>query len=762
MRRIPARRSLSQLYLNYGVATEFKCACRPGSGPRTANLGLFLVLIFSASCGVVKAQLDLVERTTRSSNLADTCELDIDSNSYVHATDEIKIISPLPVTRILLYSSGVAQVLHEGEIEGGVLMELPFSGHDVDDVLKSLILDDRTGKKQMIIYQPAPEQESVAAKEHETPLTLSQLLQKYRGELIRFKFDDQSLSGHIVGVENRPQKMEIVETLLMMQETGIRAVPVNQISELNFESETLRKEFSRAFAGLVKARDATRRKVGLKFEGDGKRTIRFSYLLDAPIWRITYRLALGEESSHLQSWAHLDNVFGYDWENVEVVLRSGRPVVFHADLFAPIVAERKSFGTSVFDLPAEATLVMNWFGFDPPFRFGQQAQARNDGAVGGAGGGLGGMVGMGGMGGFGGGEPSDGVSEDGRIDLIRNVITSPDKSIDLTQLILSSQSVDSKLGLLEFKLKQSVSLGAGKSAVLPLWDGNFPTKQVGRYDGGSLLADVDADSVQSWVEIENNSDLPFLMAPVTIFEDGNFIGDAAISPTAPKDTAGIFFATDVGVSVTSQVVKDVSTLKQVRYLGMDQWQILAEKTATVRTLVKNQHQKPKTIDIHRTLPKLSEIEPRPYELLSENCTFRFDLAANSELEETHTLMYPDDVRLKTSELLANTQLMNVLADTVNEKDSNRLTKLKELSAEKVQLNQEIYRLEQHLNGLLRDQLRWADLVKKLEVSPEAQKQYIERITVSEEEISNMKVEQIKIRQRSTANDGEWKLILELE
>ena len=72
-------------------------------------------------------------------------------------------------------------------------------------------------------------------------------------------------------------------------------------------------------------------------QGEGQRTIRLSYTLEAPVWKATYRILLGEEEQPplIQGWAVVDNTQDEDWEDVQLSLVAGLPVSFVHDLYTP-------------------------------------------------------------------------------------------------------------------------------------------------------------------------------------------------------------------------------------------------------------------------------------------------------------------------------------------------------------------------------------------------------------------------------------------
>jgi hypothetical protein len=53
----------------------------------------------------------------------------------------------LPITQVVLFSSGVGYFQREGEVEGDARVDLSFQGNDINDLIKSLVLQDMGGGK---------------------------------------------------------------------------------------------------------------------------------------------------------------------------------------------------------------------------------------------------------------------------------------------------------------------------------------------------------------------------------------------------------------------------------------------------------------------------------------------------------------------------------------------------------------------------------------------------------------------------------------
>src|ERR1700736_2856727 len=65
------------------------------------------------------------------------------AESYAPAAD--KAAPALPTTRVVLFSSGVAYFQRDGRIDGDARVDLSFPVRDVNDLLKSMVLQDLDG-----------------------------------------------------------------------------------------------------------------------------------------------------------------------------------------------------------------------------------------------------------------------------------------------------------------------------------------------------------------------------------------------------------------------------------------------------------------------------------------------------------------------------------------------------------------------------------------------------------------------------------------
>src|SRR5207247_9179751 len=81
----------------------------------------------------------------------------------------------------------------------------------------------------------------------------------------------------------------------------------------------------------------------------GKRRVSVGYILEAPIWKASYRLELTEKNQpFLQGWAIVENTTDDDWKSVDLTLVSGRPISFIMDLYQPLYVPRPTVTPEIY------------------------------------------------------------------------------------------------------------------------------------------------------------------------------------------------------------------------------------------------------------------------------------------------------------------------------------------------------------------------------------------------------------------------------
>src|SRR5262249_17910479 len=104
-----------------------------------------------------------------------------------------------------------------------------------------------------------------------------------------------------------------------------------------------------ALETLALSHDNQKKAVQLHFAGEGKRKVQVGYVIEAPIWKTSYRLLMAEkEKPYLQGWAMVENPTDEDWTSVKMALVSGRPISLKMDLYNPLYINRPTVEPELF------------------------------------------------------------------------------------------------------------------------------------------------------------------------------------------------------------------------------------------------------------------------------------------------------------------------------------------------------------------------------------------------------------------------------
>src|SRR5215468_1813995 len=279
------------------------------------------------------------------------------------AKQDLKPAVTLPITRVVLFNSGVGYFSRSGEVEGDARVDLTFPETDINDLLKSMVLEDfNKGRISAVSYdsrEPITRTLASFAINLNGNPSFANILAQLRGERIEVAVSPTAnnqpgkLTGTIVGVEH--QKVPAgnttidAEVLNMWCAEGVRAVKITDIQSLRFSNPIIESEFRRALETLALSHDNQKKAVQLHFAGEGKRKVQVGYVIEAPIWKTSYRLLLDEkEKPYLQGWAMVENPTDEDWSNVKMALVSGRPISFKMDLYNPLYINRPTVEPELF------------------------------------------------------------------------------------------------------------------------------------------------------------------------------------------------------------------------------------------------------------------------------------------------------------------------------------------------------------------------------------------------------------------------------
>lgn len=267
-------------------------------------------------------------------------------------------VEDLSLRRVMLSTGGVGYFEHEATVTGTADLSLQVRLDQVNDVLKSIVVyDDEGGVGDISL----PGQEPLREVFREMPFgpealsSPAALFNALRGAEVE-SVGARSVAGRILSVtqENTalPDGGAITRhRLSLMTDDGLRQLILEEADALQFTDPELQAAVGEALEALSRHNERDRRDLAVRMIGEGDRTVRVAYVVEAPLWKSSYRLTLSDDQTgdagDLLGWAVLENMSGEAWEDVELTVVSGNPVTFTQALYTAYYVDRPEIPVEV-------------------------------------------------------------------------------------------------------------------------------------------------------------------------------------------------------------------------------------------------------------------------------------------------------------------------------------------------------------------------------------------------------------------------------
>src|SRR5436190_863635 len=206
----------------------------------------------------------------------------------------------LTLKRVMLSSGGLGYFEYEAAVEGDATLKLTVSLDQVDDVLKSLVVyDDKGGVGGLSL--PGKEPLKQAFKDlpfDESSLqSPAALLATLKGAQVSVG-GSRAVTGRIVSVAsetvslNEGRATTTRTRITLLTERGLQQFILEEAENLQFADAALREKVAQALAAIQSNRTKEARTLELAARGQGRRTIRVAYIVEAPVWKASYRMTL--------------------------------------------------------------------------------------------------------------------------------------------------------------------------------------------------------------------------------------------------------------------------------------------------------------------------------------------------------------------------------------------------------------------------------------------------------------------------------------
>ena len=435
---------------------------------------------------------------------------------------------PLPVRRVVLFKHGVGHFEREAVVDGTDSLSLTFKQSEISDVLKSLtVLDLDGGVVTSVSYDSTKPLEQLLAEvalDIPDQGSLVGLLPQVKGARVRLHTGvSDPIEGVILGIDASERALGdgVVKVTLVSVLTDhgeVRSHDLHTLASLQILDAVVRTDLDFYLRTILSAKKKDSRSFTFFAQGDGKRTLRLSYVVESPVWKATYRILLGEAETKptIQGWAVVDNTGDEDWQDVELALVSGLPVSFRHDLYTPRYIRRPEVKVQ------ETTGVL-----PPETEYGMALEDEDMDVL--AGDAL--MLAAAPM-------------QAGATFAKRRMEKSEQQMRKSAPSSMPAQTRERAIGdLFEYRIEHAVTIRRNQSALVPIVLREFDGKTVLLYDRGNR-----AENPLRCVEFTNDTGLTLEGGPVTVLDGGSYVGEAMLDTMKPTEHRFVAYAVELSVA----------------------------------------------------------------------------------------------------------------------------------------------------------------------------------------------------------------------
>ena len=645
-----------------------------------------------------------------------------------------------PLRRVVLYKHGVGWFERESTVSGSESLVLRFRQSEVSDVMKSLtVLDLDGGIISAVSCDSAKSPEKLLSEiafSFPEEDTLAGLLPQLRGAEIRIR---EGASGPVVaGVLLGADRVQIVVRDAtvnqlrgsLLDATGTIHTFDVQSAGIEIVDGALRAELGLYLRTLISARRTDLRNMTFFAEGEGERRLSISYVIEAPVWKATYRVLLHDDAdAMIQGWAIVDNTTDEDWDKIALSLVAGLPVAFTHDLATPryirrpVVAVRET--TGVLPPIAEAGVFLgDADDIQPAFEKYESSQDESQSAGGGR---------------------------------MRAKMAAPATMVMRSRSAPSSAPVQTRereVGdLFAYDIDHPVTIRRNQSGMVPIVLKSFAGKSVLLYNRASR-----EQNPMRCVEFKNSTGLTLEGGPLTVHEAGTYAGEAMLDTIKPDEERLLAYAVELSVRAVVESEDTEGDVSRV-YIANGYVHIDRHQIRSTHYKLTNNGKKPSVLLIDH--PKVGGWHPDGFTPVTETENYyrlRYDLAAG--------VSRAIDVRLRT--VGTQTRQLSALTGSMiehyqqnrwfDEKAIAELTELLRMQNEVRAIQKQRESLEKEEKAIFKDQQRIRENLGSLaEVGNETtlRNRLLRMLNDQEDRLAAIRSEAVKLEADETKRSAEW-------
>jgi hypothetical protein len=640
----------------------------------------------------------------------------------------------LPIKRVVLFKHGVGYFQRLGSVEDDQLIELSFKANQMNDVLKSLTaLDFNGGNFAALSYDSEePLERRLAELTMSIPEkgAISAFLDRLKGAKVSVPRGSSDLSGTIVGIEevNRTQDGAVIKDahLAILAEGGrLVRVPLLEVEELRFLDESIQRDLQTLLDIMISGLRKDRKRLSIQARGSGKREVSLAYVVEAPVWKTSYRIVLpatSQDNPLLQGWALVDNTTEDDWQEVSLSLVAGLPISFIHDLYTPRYRRRP-----VVEVEEEAAVA-------PP------------------------IVESGMLMDMAGGEFDDYDEECAEMEApaapsrsrmakkSARMAPAPEPMGKAVSASVEVHTRTQEVGdLFAYEITQPVDIARSRSALVPILQAEVDMERVALYN-----PEIRDKNPMTAFRIKNSSGLTLEGGPVTVFEGNGYVGEAMLDTMRQEEERITPYSVELGVTVKHDVSYHREDFTRVTKSGSYIYK-------HYRQLMKTKYEFASRLDRlvncyldHRFSYDVREDTPDPVEITDNFWRFKIDLAAKkpttfvvSEVSEQY-----ESIEIRG---IARTAIRQLVSEKlISEAVKEELEKIAGKAEELTKIEEVIRKKEQQEAKIEKGQKRLRENLKSLGNTTEEAKlrqKYVSSLAREEEQIEKLRGEMAELRNK---------------
>jgi hypothetical protein len=625
----------------------------------------------------------------------------------------------LSLRRVVLSSGGLGYFEYEATISGNAALRLEVRLTEVDDVLKNLVVYDDRGKVDEItlpgrapasaIFRDAPFDQRALDSE-------PALLRALRGAEVRVETKEGvAITGRITSVVPEitalPSARGAVtrHRLTIVANGAVSTVILEDLTKLSFTDAALAQRLDAALGALIAQEERGYRTLVIHDAGEGERVVRVAYVVEAPIWKSTYRLMLPADprakEAPLQGFAIVEDQSGKDWRDIELTLVSGNPVAFHQALYESYYAKRPEAPVEVVGrvLP-RLDLGIVPIGPSEPKEEVRARRALACGACSGRGG----------------------------------VAMAPGASPPAAPAPLVTPAATEAATQVVFRFGAPITIENGQTAVLPIVQTLIAIERLSLYQ-----PETNARNPLASVRLTNNGTVGLPPGAVTVYERtadtgaNAYAGDARLPTLPPGESRILSFAIDEKVRIDRRE-QDLQTLTLATIAGGVLTLIRTERRTTVYTIA-GAAREPRTVILE--VPRVEGFDlaaPKErVELAPDRYRIRVEVAAGATIRLPVTLERPLVERRSIAELGSEEIRAFVAAPDLPEATRAALAAVVAAQAVVAEKEAAVKALVEERDRIAQDQARIRENLKVVPAGDPLAARYLAELTAQEERLATL-------------------------